>query len=133
MRLFNERVRILVVDDEPSICRALTIAFSRDGYDVRAVDSGEVALSLLRAEHFDCMVVDLRVPDMRGDVLFELASSLQPQLRTATVFTTGDASELAQDLIGACGCPLLAKPFDLSELLQRVEQMLMGKQRGKRA
>ncbi len=104
MRLYNERARILVVDDEPSICRALTIAFTRGGYDVRAVESGEVALSLLRSEHFDFMVVDLRVPDMRGDVLFELASSLQPQLRGRTVFTTGDASDHAMDLIDACGC-----------------------------
>ena len=131
MKLFNERARILVVDDEPSICRALTIAFSREGYDVRAVESGEVALSMLRTEHFDCMVVDLRVPDVRGDVLFELAASLQPQLRTSTLFTTGDASEFAQDLIGACGCPLVAKPFDLAELMRMVGGMIEGGRRRK--
>jgi len=133
MRVYNERARILVVDDEPSICRAMTIALSRAGYDVRAVESGEVALSLLRTEHFDCMIVDLRVPDMRGDVLFELAASLQPQLRDHTVFTSGDASEFAQDLIGACGCTLIAKPFDLAELIKRVESLVMNRQRGQRA
>lgn len=133
MQLFNERARVLVVDDEPSICRALTIAFSRSGYDVRAVESGEVALSMLRTEHFDCMVVDLRVPDMRGDVLFELAASLQPQLRTNTIFTTGDASEFAQDLIGACGCTLIAKPFDLGELMEKIQGMVVGHRRGRRA
>ena len=133
MRVYNERARILVVDDEPSICRAMTIALSRAGYDVRAVESGEVALSLLRTEHFDCMIVDLRVPDMRGDVLFELAASLQPQLREHTVFTSGDASEFAQDLIGACGCTLIAKPFDLADLIKRVEGLVMNRQRGQRA
>ena len=122
MRLFNERARVLVVDDEPSICRALTIAFTRSGYDVRAVESGEVALALLRTGHFDFLVVDLRVPDMRGDVLFELAASLQPHLRGCTIFTTGDASDFAMDLIGACGCELVAKPFDLGELLALVAQ-----------
>jgi DNA-binding response OmpR family regulator len=74
-------------------------------------------------------VVDLRVPDMRGDVLFELAASLQPQLRTRTVFTTGDSSDHAMDLIGACGCPVIAKPFDLSELLGVLNGMA-GKQQG---
>ena len=117
MMVFNERVRVLVVDDEPSICRALTIAFTRAGYDARAVESGEVAANLLRGEHFDCLVVDLRIPDMRGDVLYELAASLQPHLKHRTIFTTGDASERAQEIIAACGCPALAKPFDLSELL----------------
>jgi len=133
MRVYNERARVLVVDDEPSICRAMTIALSRAGYDVRAVEGGEVALSLLRTEHFDCMIVDLRVPDMRGDVLFELAASLQPQLRSHTVFTSGDASEFAQDLIGACGCTLIAKPFDLADLIKRVESLVMNRQRGQRA
>jgi two-component system, NtrC family, response regulator GlrR len=129
MRVHNERARILVVDDEPSICRALTIAFARGGYDVRAVESGELALSLLRTEHFDCLVVDLRMPDVRGDVLFELAASLQPQLRACTVFTTGDASDFALELIGACGCAVIAKPFELPELLSVVDGMT-AKRRG---
>ena len=121
MRLYNERVRVLVVDDEPSICRALSIAFTRHGDDVRAVESGEEALWLLRTEQFDCLVVDLRVPDLRGDILYELAASLQPHLKECTVFTTGDASDFALDLIGACGCPVVVKPFDLAELIGIVE------------
>ncbi|MGH7720196.1 MAG: response regulator, partial [Gemmatimonadaceae bacterium] len=107
---FSNEVRVLVVDDEPTICRALTIALRRAGFGVTAVESGEAAHSLLRAEHFDAMVVDLRIPDLRGDVLFELAASVQPHLKTRTVFTTGDISERAQDLIAACNCPVLAKP-----------------------
>ena len=127
MGLYNERARILVVDDEPSLCRALSIAFTRHGYDVKAVESGEQALWLLRTEHFDCLVVDLRVPDLRGDILYELGASLQPHLKQSTVFTTGDSSELALDLIGACGCPVVAKPFDLAELIAVVDGMTRGR------
>lgn len=123
MMIGNERIRVLVVDDEPSICRALSIAFTRAGYDVRAVESGEVAAALVRAEHFDCLVVDLRIPDMRGDTLFELAASIQPQLRARTIFTTGDASERAHELIAACRAHVLQKPFDLDELLALVGQL----------
>ncbi len=123
MMIYNERARVLVVDDEPSICRALSIALTRSGYDVRAVVSGEVAARLVRSEHFDCLISDLRIPDMRGDVLFELASSLQPHLRNRTVFTTGDASEHAQELLDACGSLVLLKPFDLDELLGVVSQL----------
>ena len=121
--VFGDRIRILVVDDEPSICRALTIALTRGGYDVRAVESGERAHTLVRTEHFDCMVLDLRIPDMRGDVLFELAASVQSHLRTRTIFTTGDTSERALELVHACNCPILAKPFDLSELSDLVRAM----------
>jgi DNA-binding NtrC family response regulator len=114
--LFGSDVRVLVVDDEETICRALSIALRRAGFEVSAAESGEGAHSLLRTEHFDAMVVDLRIPDLRGDVLFELAASIQPHLRARTIFMTGDISERAQELVAACNCPVLAKPFDLGDL-----------------
>ncbi len=119
----NQRVRVLVVDDEPTLCRALSIVFEREGYDVTALESGERAHSLLREQHFDCLVVDLRMPDLRGDVLYELAASLQPHLRGRTVFTTGDTSERAQELVGACGCAMITKPFDLTELKGLIREL----------
>ena len=172
---FNERLRVLVVDDEPTICRALTIALGRAGYDVVAVEAGEQAHTLLRAEHFDFLVLDLRIPDLRGDVLFELAASIQPHLRYRTLFTTGDtserahtllraehfdflvldlripdlrgdvlfelaasiqphlryrtlfttgdASERALELIAACGCKALHKPFELQDLMAELAKL----------
>lgn len=120
---FNEQLRVLVVDDEPTICRALTIALGRAGYDVVAVEAGEQAHTLLRAEHFDFLVLDLRIPDLRGDVLFELAASIQPHLRYRTLFTTGDTSERALELIEACGCKALHKPFELQELMGELAKL----------
>lgn len=116
----GNRVRVLVVDDEPSICKALEIALSRSGYDVMTVESGETATTLLRAEHFDVMLIDLRIPDMRGDTIFEFAAATQPHLRTATLFMTGDITDRAQKLIGACRCPTLHKPFDLRDVLDAI-------------
>ena len=120
----SDRPRVLVVDDEPTIRQALGILLRRAGYEVVAVDSGEQAVALLRARHFDQLVLDLRIPDMRGDVVFELAASLQPHLRYATVFTTGDLSERARGLVEACGCQLLAKPFDLAELVNSLRRQM---------
>jgi DNA-binding response OmpR family regulator len=119
----SNRVRVLVVDDEPSICKALEIALSRSGYDVMTVESGETATTLLRAEHFDVMLLDLRIPDMRGDTIFEFAAATQPHLRTATLFMTGDITERAQKLIGACRCPALHKPFDLRDVLDAISAL----------
>ena len=112
--------RVLVIDDEPAICRAVSLALTRAGYDVVPADSGETALGLLRRETVDAVVVDLRMPDMRGDVFFEMAAALQPQLRQRTLFTTGDISERAEELIAACKAPMLRKPFDLAEIVRIV-------------
>ena len=114
--------RVLVVDDEPTICRALSIALRRAGYEPRSAESGEAAQSLLRHDRFDAMIVDLRIPDQRGDEFFELAAALYPHLRTATLITTGDTSDRAFDLIHACRVPYLVKPFDLAELIATIDR-----------
>jgi DNA-binding NtrC family response regulator len=113
---FGEQLRVLIVDDEPSICKALSMALSRAGYQAIAAQSGESALAILRAEHVDVMLVDFRIPDMRGDVIFELAAGFQPHLRYQTLFMTGDITERAQQLIAACKCHFLRKPFDLRDM-----------------
>ncbi|HEX2778825.1 MAG TPA: response regulator [Gemmatimonadaceae bacterium] len=120
----SSRRRVLVIDDEPSICKALEIILRRAGYDVVTVGTGETATSLLREARFDAMLVDLRIPDMRGDVIFELAAAIQPHLRTATLFMTGDITERASRLIEACRCPTLAKPFDLQDVLDGVAALM---------
>lgn len=117
-------IRVLVVDDEPSICRALQIALSRAGIAASVAESGDAALAKLRAESFDAMIVDLRMPDVRGDVLFELASAIQPQLRHRTLFTTGDITDRAERLIGACKCPVLRKPFEIADVVETVRAFL---------
>jgi DNA-binding NtrC family response regulator len=122
----SRATRILVVDDEHSICRALEISFARAGFDVRSVESAEDAVQLLHHEHFDLLVVDLRMPEMGGDQLFEIAASVQPHLRQRTIITTGDGSERAHELIAACGCASLGKPFDLRDLTDLAHQLTVG-------
>jgi DNA-binding response OmpR family regulator len=119
---YNDRgsTRVLVVDDEPAICKALTMALGRAGFDALAAQTGESALAILRSERVDVLVLDLRIPDTRGDVIFELAAAIQPHLRTQTLFLTGDISERALRLIAACKCPSLRKPFELRELTDAV-------------
>ena len=117
------QTHVLLVDDEPAICKALGIALTRAGFRVSTALSGDAANAVLRGEHVDVMVVDLRIPDMRGDALFELAAAVQPHLRTRTMFTTGDITERAQQLIEATRCPLLRKPFDLKDLIEWVRRV----------
>jgi DNA-binding NtrC family response regulator len=119
----GKQVRVLVVDDEPSICKALTMALSRGGYEAIAAQSGESALSIIRNEHIDVMLIDLRIPDMRGDVIFEVAAGHQPHLRYQTLFMTGDITERAHKLIAACKCHFLRKPFDLRDMTDAISAL----------
>ena len=114
---------VLIVDDEPAISKALATALTRAGFRVSTALSGESAMLVVRSQPVDVMVVDLRIGDMRGDALFELAAATQPHLRTRSLFTTGDITVRAQELIEATGCPLLRKPFELKEMTDWVRSV----------
>src|SRR3954471_9362393 len=126
------RVRVLVVDDESSICKVLTIALERAGYSVRAVQTGDAALAVIASEQVDVLLIDLRIPDTRGDVVFELAAATHPHLRHQTLFMTGDISERASRLVASCKCPIIKKPFELREMFAAVEALVPAQRRDAR-
>ena len=131
-RTAGDRMRILVVDDEPSICNVLKIALELEGHDVVTAQSGDNALSVLSAGKIDVLVIDLRIPDTRGDVVFELAAAWHPHLRHQTLFMTGDISERAHKLILSCKCPSIRKPFELRQLVGAVAKLTPRRARGSR-
>lgn len=67
----NSSGRILVVDDEKDILRALEFILSREGYSVTTAVSGEEAIELLKKEEFDLVLTDLRMPGMDGMEVLE--------------------------------------------------------------
>jgi DNA-binding response OmpR family regulator len=115
--------RVLLVDDEPSICKCVSSLLSQEGYEVIAAQTGESALAIIRNEIIDVMLVDLRIPDMRGDVVFQVAAVLQPHLERQTLFFTGDISERAEKLIKACNCKFVSKPFANADLVARIREL----------
>jgi two-component system, OmpR family, KDP operon response regulator KdpE len=119
-----ERARVLIVDDEPAICKALKVALGRAGYDAVAAQSADSALTVLSRERVDVLLLDLRIPDTRGDVMFELAAATHPHLRHRTLFMTGDISDRAHRLIQACKCPMILKPFELTELIAAIDALV---------
>ena len=124
LRLLTHMPRILIVDDEAAIGRALSIALTRDGWSCVQATSAEQAQAKLREEMFDAMILDLRLSDMRGDVLLHVAASLQPHLADHALFMTGDISAKAEALIEATHCPFVRKPFDLTDVLAELRRMV---------
>ena len=125
----TESLRILIVDDEHSLSKAMALALRCDGWTVATAQGADEALGRIRDEHFDVLVLDLLMPDMRGDALYYFAIASQPHLARATVFVTGDITAHADELIRACGCEPLRKPFDLDEFLRRVRAQVPQRKR----
>lgn len=110
---------VLLVDDDAAVAKALAALLSRAGYRVSVAGSAREA-EILLDQRFDALVLDLRMPEMRGDALYYLASARQPWLADRTVFVTGDITEQAEQIISQTGCQMLLKPFRGDALLHLV-------------
>lgn len=113
-------LRVLIVDDEPSICRALSVALRRADCVPLVAHAANAAMDLVRNEKIDVMIVDLRIPDLRGDVVVHFAAAIQPHLRNSTLLVTGDVTAEAESILDSLGCPYLRKPFSLGDILTAV-------------
>jgi two-component system OmpR family response regulator len=111
--------QILIVDDEPRICRLVSRALERDGHVVTEAGTGTAALRLAATEDFALILLDLMLPGVGGlDVLRHLTAA-RPDQRVMILSAIGDISaRLACFSDGAID--YLAKPFVLAELTARV-------------
>ena len=114
--------RVLVVDDEPQILRALQTSLRGAGYEVDAATTGEEALTLAAVRPPDAVILDLVLPDVRGtDVARELrAWSTAPIIVLSVV---GDETEKVAAL-DAGADDYVTKPFGVGELLARLRAAL---------
>ncbi len=119
------RARVLVVDDEPALLRAID-GLIGDAHDVVTVSSGRQALDLLQVDRaFDVILADLMMAGVTGVDLFEAVSSNDPGLARRFVFMTGGAfTARGRALLGSVPNRCIEKPFDGDELLRAVSELV---------
>lgn len=83
------RKRLLVVEDEPAQQMSIEALLGHDDIDVKVASTGEEALQLVQSEQFDCLVLDLRLPDMNGFELLERLKQTNPASELPVVVFTG--------------------------------------------
>jgi two-component system, OmpR family, KDP operon response regulator KdpE len=110
--------RVLVVDDEPQIVRALRINLRARGYEVDAAPDGRTALDLAARRHPDVIVLDLGLPDMEGaEVIRGLRGWTSVPI---IVLTARHASEEKVETLDVGADDYVTKPFGMDELLARL-------------
>jgi excisionase family DNA binding protein len=115
--------RVLVADDEESIRELLAQTLALAQYQVRTVPDGQAAVDLLRAEPFDLLITDLRMPGLDGLALIREARRLYAHLPIVIItgFST-EASAIEAINLGVAG--YLTKPFRVTKVLAVAAQAL---------
>ena len=114
-------LHVLLVDDEIDFTEPLAKRIARRGLACTTAQSGEQALNVIAAEHFDCVVLDVKMPGMDGiEVLLRMRRD-HPAL--PVILLTGHASvELGVRGMQLGAFEYLLKPVDLDELLDTVRR-----------
>jgi two-component system KDP operon response regulator KdpE len=114
--------RVLVVDDEPQIRRALRLVLRANGYEVAEVGTGEGALDALVIQPFDLMILDLMLPDVDG---VEVCRRLREWSRLPVVVLSAHGEEEVKVRALDQGADdYVTKPFSAPELLARMRSAM---------
>jgi len=116
---------ILVVDDEADLAGVMRDALALAGHTADTAVTAAAAFERLRERRYDLVLSDLRMPDMDGPRFHQEVQRLHPELARRFVFVTGDTlSPSTAAFIRSIGAPVLAKPFELEELVRAVSHAL---------
>jgi DNA-binding response OmpR family regulator len=115
-------VRILVVEDEPSLQETLVYNLEKQGYQVEAVADGRLAIDSARARPPDMIVLDIMLPSLDG---FEVCKILRKEMSVPILMLTARDDEVDRVVGLEVGADdYLIKPFSMRELLARVKAQL---------
>ena len=114
--------RVLVVEDEPSIAETILYALRTELFDALLCETGGEAVELLAKESFDCVILDVGLPDISG---FDVCKRVREHSQVPVIFLTARDGELDRVLgLELGGDDYVAKPFSPRELVARVRAIL---------
>jgi DNA-binding NtrC family response regulator len=121
--LAHKKIRILVVDDEMSIRESLSGWLQQDGYQVETAPGGPEALAKTQENHYDIMLLDVKMPEMDGLTLLKRLKEQDPDTLIVMMTAHGDIHDAVEAMrLGAYD--YLLKPFELEELSFTIEKLV---------
>lgn len=120
----EKKASLLVVEDEESLREALKLNLELEGYEVTTADNGPSVIKLVKNEYFDLIILDIMLPDMDGITVCEtirMQHNDVPIMFLSARNTSGDRVEGLKK----GGDDYMTKPFNLEELLLRVDKLII--------
>lgn len=117
--------RILVVEDEPTICELCRRILADEGFTVDIAVNGKLAQDIIEKQQSDLYLLDIKLPVMTGKELYQWLQEKHPQLISRVIFISGSVvSGDTQSFLEQAGRPFLPKPFTTDELKAIVTKTL---------
>lgn len=115
--------KVLIVDDEPDICKLLAITLQRMGLDCEVAYTLQSAIEAINAQQFSLILSDMRLPDGEGFSLVKFIQKHQPQVPIAIITAFGNV-EGAVNTLKAGAFDYVSKPINVAQLKDLVNTAL---------
>jgi DNA-binding response OmpR family regulator len=121
VRNANDRIKLLLVDDEQAYVNVLANRLQKRNIEVTKAYNGAEAIQAVRSQDFDVAVLDLKMEDMDGIEVLKVFRKMDPNL--VVIMLTGHGSaEAAREGIQCGAFDYLTKPCELGELLTKIRE-----------
>jgi DNA-binding NtrC family response regulator len=119
----DERLRILVIDDDESVRRTAAVILENEGYRVDTAENGKQAIKKSNAEPYRVALIDFRLPDMDGTELLTALRETTPKM--AKIMVTGYPTlENAIESVNKHADAYFVKPVDYENLLKTIRNLI---------
>lgn len=116
------RAQLLILDDEPIVCKRLKPAFQKAGYEVETYIDSASAMARIEEKRFDLVITDLKMEGIDGIRFLTRIKEISPN--TGVIVITGFATaETARESLREGAFDFVPKPFKLSDILETVKRL----------
>lgn len=120
----NKTIDILIIDDEPAIQESMNEVFVKKGCHIQPVGTAGEGLELIKNSHFDVIICDFRLPDIKTRTLFDRLQEIKGVIEK-TIFMTGDtANEVIAPAFQSIAHYHMIKPFSPRDLFVKIDEVI---------
>jgi two-component system NtrC family sensor kinase len=119
----NDKESILIIDDDESICRHLTLFFEKKGYETETAGTGRKALEKAQERFFNLALLDIRLPDIEGIELLAPLKEMHPDMMVIMITAYGSL-ETAVRALNEGASRYIIKPLNIDEVLATIREAL---------
>ncbi len=123
----REKTSILIVDDNLSLCRTMSLVLERKGYAVTNAKDGPEAIKRVKKSPFDMIFLDIKMPLMDGVETYKRIKKVRPEV-VVVMMTAYAVEDLVQDALKEGAYGIIYKPLDIEKVVGLIEEAKKARQ-----
>jgi len=125
----TEKTKILIVDDNLSLCKTMSFVLKRKGYEVSIANDGFEAIDTVKEEFFDIIFMDIKMPALNGVETYKKIKKINDKI-IIVMMTAYAVEDLIQDALKEGAYGVIYKPLDFENILSLIEKSKNTKKGG---